>query len=377
MGATSADSEIVVTAVGMPSSVGLYAAQTFASVRAGICRWRELPEIYQCDPGEDDDQASPLIGADIGYLSVTRDQRRHPSQWLARLAAEAFFDLQRGMGSSPAAHGDSGFFLALPGNRPGWDAAAADLLLSHFHDAIGVDPFDFARLSFAGHPGALSLCVDACDALRAGEIRQAIVGGVDSYLFYDWLQELDRDYRIKTPRNVSGFVPGEGAAFFLLERAGDAASRGRQALAALGGVRTGKSQGSDLANSTAVTLCELVRPLVATCPEPPLVLCDLNGEPARTKEWGYALTRLGRLLGDPVCLEHPAAILGDCGAATGAALVVLATFHLQKRQRGKSSALIWSAGDDGDRATMLLTLNGGENARDHGGKQANGGASNQ
>jgi len=53
-------------------------------------------------------------------------------------------------------------------------------------------------------------------------------------------------------------------------------------------------------------------------------------------------------------LEHPAIALGDIGAASGAALVALAVQYLRGKHRDRKRALVWTAGDDGDRRALLL-----------------------
>ena len=350
------DVQVVLSAVGMPSAVGLTAAQTFTSVRARVSRRCEVGGIYYCYPDDADfEDPSPLVASPLRYLDAVRSRKNTPVEWLSHLASEAYRDLAKSMRLAPDDSAGTGLFIALPPARAGWNESAQDEFLYHFYNTLEIDPFSYVRFDFTGHAGALALCEEASSALREGKIRFAIMGGVDSYLFPEWLEPLDRECRIKSPRSVVGFTPGEAAAFFLLEPARQPEQRGLEPLCVLDRFCRGISKGVDLANRTGIALSDTLRPLLTLCPEPPLVLCDLNGEPGRMKEWGYVLTRLGRSLGNPVALEHPAALLGDCGAATGAGLVVLATFYLQRRYKERCRALLWCAGDGGDRAALLLS----------------------
>ena len=346
---------IVVSAVGMPSSLGLFAEQTFTSVRAGLRRMSEAPHIYFCDPEDPDfDAPTPLVAAHLSYLEDERNRKSTPVEWLAHIAAEAFLDLVSKITLATGEGADRGFFLALPENRPGWDATMEEEFSYHFHDTAEIDRLPTMRHDFTGRAGVFTLIEEAARALQEGKITSAIVGGVDSYLFPEWLKPLDRDYRIKSPRNVGGFIPGELAAFFLLEGAGQAEKQGRKPLGFIQKVIRNSCTGLDLIHKTGMTLSEILKPLLAATPLIPLIVCDLNGEPGRMKEWGYTLTRLGESLGTPVVMEHPVEALGDCGAATGAMLIVLACLYLQAGYKNKASALIWWAGENGERLALLL-----------------------
>jgi len=130
-----------------------------------------------------------------------------------------------------------------------------------------------------------------------------VVGGVDSYLFPERLEALDKEYRIKSDRNIDGFVPGECAAFMLLETKGQAKNRGRYALSPIHKISKQQCSGSDLELHTGMTLTKTISSLLDACREPPIVVCDLNGEPGRMKEWGFAVSRLKTRLGNRLSLS--------------------------------------------------------------------------
>jgi len=119
MGATE---PIVISAIGMPSSVGHTAAQTFASISAKITRRSELPELYFCYPeNKDFDEPTPLVAAAISYLEEFRATKPNPAEWLAHIAANAFLDLAAGMALTQKNLNDGGFFFSLSPQHPGWD----------------------------------------------------------------------------------------------------------------------------------------------------------------------------------------------------------------------------------------------------------------
>jgi len=352
-GPTSGD--LVLSAVGMVSPVGVNAAQTFTSVRANIPRKQARPDLYQCMPEDPDlDEREPLVASPISHLDSARRAEGRQTEWLALLAARAFADLWSKAKLTAGDEGETGLFLSLPGPRSGWDRGQGEPFTEWFHNLAAHEPFAHRQLSWMGSGGALGLCAEACRLVREGQIKRALVGGVDSYLFPKWLEPLDRAYRIRSARNHDGFCPGEAAAFFLLEPAAEARRRSLQPWAELGATTTATCAAAtrDAGASLADVLARVIPAGVSL---PPVVVCDLNGEMSRAREWGYALSRLGNALRAPLALEHPAAVLGDLGAASGAALVVLAAHYLHTKHADRNSAVLWTASDGGERHALLLT----------------------
>jgi 3-oxoacyl-[acyl-carrier-protein] synthase-1 len=337
----------------MVSPVGVDAAQSFTSVRAEVSRKVECPDLYTCLPeAEGFDPGEPLVASAIKHLDTHwRDQER-PTQWLAFLAGQAFRELRR-EAALPMDDDAIGLYLSLPPPRPGWGPADADQLEYPLYNWAEQDPLAHYRREMIGHSGALGLCAEACHELSSGELRYAVVGGVDSYLFPRWLEPLDRAYRIRSDRNVDGFCPGEAAAFFLVEPEAQAAERGVAAWAVIRGAAGDSCALAPGEANTGATLAAVLEPLLKTGPSP-LIVCGLNGEVGRMKEWAFTVSRLGPALGTAFALEHPARCLGDVGAASGAVLVALAVRFLHTKHRDRASALVWAASDAGDRRALLL-----------------------
>ncbi len=337
----------------MVSPVGSDAVQTFTSVRAAIRRMQEHPEIYSCLPRDVRvDPASPLVASAVYHLDTTARREKRPAEWLTLLAARAFNDLERRGRLSPADPARLGVFLALPA-RPGLGPEAKSEIAYHFHNYADRDVISEFHLAFGGHTAALGLAEQAAAMLRDRRIDMAAVGGADSYLFENWLEPLDRDWRLLSERNVDGFQPGEAAAFFLLEPPANAKRRGAAPAATMRLLASGKVQGASGQPNTGAELAALLERVLPPG-RVPLVVCDLNGESVRTREWAYALSRLGKRLEGGYALETPALTLGDVGTASGAALVVLAVQYLASKYPERASAVVWSGSDDGQRRSVLL-----------------------
>lgn len=335
--------------MGVCSPVGVGAAQTFAAVRARVSGATELPGIYYCLPELPHfEDGEPLIGSAIRHLSGI--DQTEPEMRLARIAAEAFRDLERGVDALWERHSETGLFLSLPVDLIGSDSAREKEFVYNFHNFIEKDLYPRQRFQYSGRTGGLFLIEEACGALGRGEINRAIVGGVDSYFFPDRLERLDREYRIKSARNIDGFIPGEAAAFLLLERTGESKAL---PMAEIGDSAKAKCEASDLAQGLGQALSRIAASLLDVCKEPPVMVCDLNGEPPRMKEWAYALTRLGERAAK-MPMELPVAVLGDVGAASGPVLTALAAFYLKKKHARRANAFVWCASDSGDRVGLLV-----------------------
>lgn len=347
--------DLVVSATGMVSPVGADSVQTFTSVRAGIRRMRELPEIYLClpaDPGLG--EPSPLVGSAIYHLDAQARREGRLAEWLGLLAAQAFRDLARQARIAPADRARLGLFLALPAGMGLEDASRQEEVVRHFHDFAELDRLSTVQIAFGDRTAALGLAEQAAELLRQRRVDLAAVGGVDSYLFHDRLAALDRDWCILSERNPDGFQPGEAAGFLLLEPRGEAERRGLAPLVEVRGLARERFDAASRLPNTGVELASLLEPFLAPDATAPLFVCDLNGDSARAREWAFAVSRLGKRLAAGFALEHPASALGDVGAATGAVLAALAIQYLKQKHTRRDRAVVWAGSDGGERRAILL-----------------------
>lgn len=347
-----ANVKLVISGIGMISSIGISASQSCASLSAGISRRKNMPEIYYCYADDPDfEDGTELIAAPVSFLKPMREKYPEPDEWLALMAEKAFTDLMESSDYDDEMDCETGLFISLPVKLIEKDPAMKDAFIYHFHNRIEKDLFPCEAYCFTGHTGVFSMINAAVDAIAEGKITRAIVGGVESCLFPDWLDDLDREYRIKSPRNIDGYIPGEAAAFLLLEKENKSQQENTvtftiDALSSATGLHTPQAPGS--------ALKKVISGLLEGLDETPVIFCDLNGESWRMEEWGFARTSLGERLGNPVLLEHPADMLGDVGAATGAALIIAAMYHIQIMNKDHHTALIWTSSDQGERRAVRL-----------------------
>lgn len=331
---------IAVSGAGIVSPVGVSALQTQSSIRSGITRLQEAPELHLCRPASELlDTPDPAVVGKLDFVEQDVMQQRGPAAWLGTMAALALEDLLRSGSWDRQSLASTGLYLALPLPRSGFDETSAEALLAELHNGAGLDPFAHEQLCYGGRAASFSLAASACERLLSGSLEYALLGGCDSYLLPQWLDELDESYRIKSERNIDGFRPAEAAAFVLLQR--------RETATKPLGVLSGVASVGDSTASAGDRLAGLVRDLASFAGSPPAVVCDLNGETARARAWSIAASRLGRELGDSVVLEHPAVATGDIGAATGPLLLYVAAGLVARSHAGRDSAVVFATSDDG------------------------------
>jgi 3-oxoacyl-[acyl-carrier-protein] synthase-1 len=341
---------LAITGASAITAVGTDVAQTCASIRAGIHGAREhawfRPEGW--DP--EWDAPPPLVAAPVREVDPALEG---PPRLLA-LLVPALGDLVKAARLRRADLGECALLLALPEADEAVDAwRLSETFVAALCAKTGL-AFKLLRVSRAGRTGGLALLGEAGALIGAREVRSAIVTGVDSYLSGDRLALLDRTHRLKSPRNVDGFVPGEAAAALFVEAPGHAAARRVPVLATVTHVGLGdepqplrgdrQSSGRGLAEALRAVVPERAR----------WVLCDLNGESYRAFEWGVVRARLGASLGDVERLVHPAASLGDVGAATGGVLAACVVAALQRGYAVADEAVLWASGDGAGRAAARL-----------------------
>lgn len=371
--------DIVITALGLNSSIGNDVVTSCASARAGIVRVSELEHmVFDFESGE----MQSLSGHQVdlytkGFIGLGR---------LLRLAKPALQNLLSDSGLSGELIGQTPLYLNMAhqflfdcssqsfdekGVLP--DLVEKDEFSLMFRQDcceqfipllerdVGVKFAPEHEILFGGHEGGMSLIRKAVETLRKGEIERCIIGGIDSYVDPDSLQYLDELGLLSSPQNGAGFLPGEAAAFILLERIDSAIHRGSEVLSVVGPMGFAEEQshrysetmtaGIALADATK----QVLEAINAKNRSIHLVVSDMNGDVWRGHEWGHALVRLQEEfhLGD-IEIVFPAMSFGELGAANVivAVCVVVRSYIYQYAEMG--SILITASSYDGKKAAMVL-----------------------
>lgn len=359
--------DFVITGVGATTPVGLSAPASCAALRAGVARLGPLPTFLvdgELMGGE------PAVGGRVplewftgGPEEIDWVGHRHfglvdpppPEAWipsgpvrlsdLARPAAREAWD-SAGLATRPGVR--LGVYLGLDARDE------AGPVLEAITSAIGARP-DVAHAERSGRAATLVALRQAAKDFLADKIDAALVGGVDSLLRAESMTALRDSGMLKSATRPMGTLPGEAAAFAVLERR---APEGKRALAILQSVVDEEEPtfGTEDPNVGRGLTRALRRARLSAPPLPsrPLCVCDLNGDRYRALEWGMASMRAFADLSGPAPLWHPADCIGDAGAGLGAVNLVWTAVALAKGYTPTERVLVWGASDGPARAAALL-----------------------
>lgn len=347
---------IVITAIGAITPVGANAEQSCAAIAAGMTRINEHA-YYQCTPEDPEwDEPLPLFAADVPVLDPFMDG----AERLLELALPALTEVVSAAKFKRRDLEQCGLMLSLPQSDKAVDAMNLPAnFIPELCKRTGLSTFNLWKTTQGGHTGVFTLLQSAMQKIQSGYIECCIVGGVESYLLEERLNELDAAWRIRSDRTVDGFIPGEAAVMLLLETAEHATARGMPILAQLGMLAEGfepETIESDK-QSTGEGLTQAMETVIQATDAASgftSVYCSLNGESYYAFEWGVILARLHESLEKMQHLVHPADCVGDVGAATGALLLACAIADFKKSKELGRPSLLWTSSDNGHR--MALTL---------------------
>jgi len=340
-----------VLALGASTPLGRDPWSSAAAVRAGLSEFSEHPYML-------DRAGEPMRVARAPWLPLGCAGRDRLDALLLPAVEQSLAPIAAADRSLRVA-----LALAVASPRPG---LAADLEEALTAAVTRRFPQRFAAIdTFAdGHAAGLAAVAASCQELGAGTFDACIVAGVDSYLApdtLDWLEEAGQLHGAGLSGNPWGFVPGEAAGSALLAHA-DALDR--LALEPLAHVLS-VGVGFEANRIKTPTVCigqgltEAFRTGLAGLPRGARVtdfFCDMNGEPYRADEFGFACLRTGGAFVSSSDFVTPAECWGDVSAATLPLAIALATIARVKGYANGPYAFLSCSSDSGGRGAALLEL---------------------
>jgi 3-oxoacyl-[acyl-carrier-protein] synthase-1 len=85
-----------------------------------------------------------------------------------------------------------------------------------------------------------------------------------------------------------------------------------------------------------------------------VIVTDINGERARSDEWGFTIPRITERVKDPDAAAIPATCWGDTGAANGLLAMGFGAAILRDLEPPDARVLVWTGGDQHERAAVVL-----------------------
>jgi 3-oxoacyl-[acyl-carrier-protein] synthase-1 len=316
--------ELVVTAANCITSVGYTSKATFSAVQAGISGFK-LSDEYS------DDDGNEIIVAEIAGLSDNTDIDTRIAE-IANLCMAELLEMWHLDQRNPPSNvylliGIATLYRPGPKNT----ALLEDVLIRQ------LDELGFKNVNLIFVPGgnvaihqalvkANTLLIEDPDAL-------CIIGGIDTLLGEDTLDWLEEEQRLKSETfcRHQGIIPGEAVAFFMIESVSRVFEEDRLALASVTGLGITEEHASRISHdpSRGIAITKACRDALslADCQAPNIaaVICDLDGEFFRAKQWSYAEIRCFGNSNEERKLWHPADCIGTIGAASSAVFICLLT----------------------------------------------------
>jgi 3-oxoacyl-[acyl-carrier-protein] synthase-1 len=344
------DGSLYVVGLGASTAVGRDAWSSAAAVRAAVSGFAEHPYMI-------DSAGEPMRVAMAPWLDIDYDGVRRLEALLLPAIEQALAPFEAVPGRTVA------LALALPAPRPGLPADLERALRASI-GATFRDRFVAIATFQVGHAGALLGMQAARSRIMQGAFDACIVAGVESYLepeTLEWLEQTDQFHGAGPLNNAWGFIPGEAAGAALLVSGDLVPSIESGALARLLSVGVGIEQqrirtetvciGEGLTAAFRHALAEL--PAGAKVTD---VYCDMNGDPYRADEFGFACLRTKEHFESASDFVAPADCWGDVSAASAPLAIVLSAVAAQKAYARGAYSFVWTSSDTGERSAALLAL---------------------
>lgn len=341
---------LAVVSTGMVCALGNNSALVCAATKAGISGYRASGALNRSN------QQIVMAQVPAGALPPLPDefallnQQQPGHTFMVQMAAAALLDcLSESARGYPMA-----VFMACPELLPN---KSARIETSFLYDlkALSHCNIDLAnsRCIHGGRAAGFAALETAYKYFHATGREFALIGGVDSYRFFDGqLESLDEDQRLLAEGAADGFAPGEGASFLLL--ASPEAWR-KHALTPplfLGRPGAGREVGHRFSEEPyrGDGLTQAFRQALASVPQLPIasIYSSLNGESFAAKELGVARIRNREKLNENLKVNHPADCFGDLGAAMAPMMFSLIAHN------EKQPSLVYCASDGAERGAACV-----------------------
>lgn len=235
---------------------------------------------------------------------------------------------------------------------------AAALLEAH---AARGDRWLVVRAVPQGQAGFADALMEAADAIAAGRIDAALVGGIDTGLDPAVVEQLIVEERLFDGENLDSVIPGEGGAFLLVAGAEVARQAGWTAHAELLAAATGREP-STVANGVPCLGLGLSRAALAATAalrdeRRPLDwwLSDVNAEDRRVHEFQLAWPRVAAgLMAPTAALDFLPMHFGDLGAATMPTALAVAIEGMRRGAPEARTCLVTGSNDDEARGVVVI-----------------------
>lgn len=348
----NAGEKIVITGIGLVTPVGLDSIMTPSSIWAGITRYYEIPDFVT-------PKGASSVGSFVKGITDNRSGTDRLLSMAVPAAQEALFMAEEYYGDLDIPN--SQLILSMsPQERPVYEEFEEEDMQT-FLGLIQAEKISSIEIIREGNSGGILALLKSMALLKRGEMKACIIGGVDSLVEYPSLAWLEDKKRLKTDDRPDGLIPGEAAGFIVLELASTAEKRGAPVLGEILSAAHTKEDADIFSDKPLLGkgLSESIRNTLeqAQIESSDLhgIICDLNGENYRFKEWGIVQSRVLNGSSPAPDLWHPAEYIGDIGAASIVVYMAIGVAAIKNNYFRGPNLLIWASSDTGGRGSCLLT----------------------
>lgn len=335
-----------IAAIGARTPLGRRAWPSAAAVRAGISRVAAHP--YMVDKAGD----PYMVAVDSTLAAVDRIER------MFALATSALDEALEGVPLSPGTK--LPIWLALPEIGRHFTADSASTLARRISAHVAGRCEPQLVVMTEGNAGGVWGIERAIATIESGVAPCCIVGGVDSFLDADLLEDLDAEGRIASLTNRWGFPPGEGAGMLVVCSAAFAHQTRLPRLAWIAAA-VSSNEPNRMNTESICTGQGLARSMeqaaahAGTCVTKQY--CDINGERYRENELAYAILRApAPAFENAVDYVAPADCWGHQGAASVPLLTLLPIVHHARGASPGAWPMVWCSSENGRRGALVLHL---------------------
>ena len=339
-----------IVGLGARTPLGLRAFPSGVAAHAGIGRIREHPFMK-------DKAGEPfMLGLDGRLEGGDRNQR------MLALAQSAVDEVLAFIPTAPSV--PLPIYPGLPEYGPFFDEQRATALCRRLGASLVHRCQPQVLAVPEGNAAGLVALERAITALQGRLCDVCIVGGVDSFVDADLLEQLDDEGRLLSTANRWGFPPGEGAGMLAVCSPWFAQTNRLRVLGSIASVAT--TVEPNRMNTKTVCLGEglgqaMAQAAAAAGTRVGRQYCDIDGERYREHELAYALQRVPPgTFENAVDYEGPADRWGNVGAATAPLLTLLPVVTVQRHLTSSAWPMVWCGSESGRRGAMVLYLEPGE-----------------
>jgi 3-oxoacyl-[acyl-carrier-protein] synthase I len=344
-----------IVGIGASTPLGSTVWASAAAARAGVCGFTEHPFVV-------DTVGEPMRVAAAPWLEATLLGTERYWQLIYPAIDEALAAMAYGRSQEAIR---IGLFVALPPDRAGRPSDLAPMIRRLVSDRYGRQ-FEAVVAFETGHAAGYA-AFDAATRNLMSSTGLCMVVGVDSYLSpetLEWIEACDQLNGAGRMNNAWGFIPGEAAGAVLLGSSRFVESAGMPVLGDLIGL--GLAREANRIKTDSVCIAEgltLAFRIALNGLEPHEcvtdVFCDLNGEPYRADEYGFAALRTREQFRSASAFVAPAECWGDVGAAGATLLTALSVIAQRKQYARGPLALVCGSSESGERGAALIAASSG------------------